>query len=349
MKNKSKVERERKNKAKKLIWEKKKEKAPKEKLSKQERKERKLQQRQYKNENKKPKQIGDKIRFGIRQKLIAGFMIPVLFIVILGIFSYSKASKGLVSNYENATNNTINMATKYMEFGFNSVDAVALQYASNSDISYYIRGLAKTTSQARLSYVMEISNDLMVKSGLEPFIEDIHIITPSKVSLFSSKMKILDGFYEELAESEEGKALQNKDNKPHWVGDHPVIDSKLELNPDRYALSLMRNLSSGQGGVVVDISMKDIVTFLSDLDLGKGSIVGIVTGDGKEILIEKDDNNQSKTIVTNNNNYDGNSFRFSLKKYFQESTAASGADYVKYKSEDYLYLYSKIGDRKSVV
>ena len=343
MKNKSKVERERKNKAKKLIWEKKKEKAPKEKLSKQERKERKLQQRQYKNENKKPKQIGDKIRFGIRQKLIAGFMIPVLFIVILGIFSYSKASKGLVSNYENATNNTINMATKYMEFGFNSVDAVALQYASNSDISY-IRGLAKTTSQARLSYVMEISNDLMVKSGLEPFIEDIHIITPSKVSLFSSKMKILDGFYEELAESEEGKALQNKDNKPHWVGDHPVIDSKLELNPDRYALSLMRNLSSGQGGVVVDISMKDIVTFLSDLDLGKGSIVGIVTGDGKEILIEKDDNNQSKTIVTNNNNYDGNSFRFSLKKYFQESTAASGADYVKYKSEDYLYLYSKIGD-----
>ncbi len=344
MKNKSKVERERKNKAKKLIWEKKKEKAPKEKLSKQERKERKLQQRQYKNENKKPKQIGDKIRFGIRQKLIAGFMIPVLFIVILGIFSYSKASKGLVSNYENATNNTINMATKYMEFGFNSVDAVALQYASNSDISYYIRGLAKTTSQARLSYVMEISNDLMVKSGLEPFIEDIHIITPSKVSLFSSKMKILDGFYEELAESEEGKALQNKDNKPHWVGDHPVIDSKLELNPDRYALSLMRNLSSGQGGVVVDISMKDIVTFLSDLDLGKGSIVGIVTGDGKEILIEKDDNNQSKTIVTNNNNYDGNSFRFSLKKYFQESTAASGADYVKYKSEDYLYLYSKIGD-----
>lgn len=346
MKNKSEVERERKVKAKKMILEKKKEKkkTPKEKLSKQERKERKLQQKQLKIENKKIKQIGDKIRFGIRQKLIAGFMIPVAFIVILGVFSYSKASKGLVSNYENATNNTINMATKYMEFGFHSVDAVALQYASNSDISYYIRGLAKTTSQARLSYVMEISNELLVKAGLEPFIQDIHIITPNAVPLFTSKMKILDGFYEELVESEEGKVLSKKDNQAYWIGGHPIIDSKFELKSDRYALTLMRNLYSGQGCIVVDISMKDIVNFLSDLDLGEGSIVGIVTGDGKEILIEKDENNTAKTLITTNDNYDDNSFRFSLKEFFKESTDDSGADYVEHESKDYLYLYSKIGD-----
>lgn len=347
MRNKSKVEHERKLKSKKLIWEKKKEKVPKEKLSKQEKMTRKLQQKQYKKENKKFKHMDTKIRFGIRQKLIAGFMIPVLCIVILGIFSYSKASKGLVSNYEQATQNTINMATKYIQFGFESVDSVAVQYTSNSDIAYYIRGLAKTTSQARLSYVMEISNDLMIRASLEPFIEDIHIITPSKVPLFTSKMKILDGFNEEFIESEEGKVLKSKKNQGYWIGEHPLVDSKLELSPDKYALSVIRNLAGGDGSIVTDISMKGIVNFLSELNLGEGSIVGIITGDGREIVIEKDDNNTAKTIVTSQNNYDDKEFRFSLKNFFQDSIKSeedTGADYVKYKSADYLYLYSKIGD-----
>ena len=350
MRNKSKVERERKVKAKKLIWEKKKEKTPKIKLSKQEKKERKLQQKQYRKENKKVKQImeiGDKIRFGIRQKLVTGFMIPVLCIVVLGVFSYLKASEGLISNYEQATDNTVNMATKYMEFAFNSVDSVALQYVSNSDITYYIRGLAKTTSQARLSYVMEVSNDLMVRASLDPFIEEIHIITPSKVPLFTSKMKILDGFNEEFIETEEGKVLKSKSNQAYWIGEHPLVDSKLELSPDKYALSVIHNLASGQGSIVTDISMKGIVNFLSDLDLGKGSTVGIITGDGREILIEKDDNNEAKTIVTNDKNYDGKDFRFSQKDFFQDSLKkeeASGSEYVVYNSQDYLYQYSKIGN-----
>ncbi|WP_313130640.1 methyl-accepting chemotaxis protein [Anaerocolumna sp.] len=347
MRIKSKVERERKVKAKKLIWEKKKEKTPKEKLSKQEKKERRLQQKQYKKENKKIKQVGEKIRFGIRQKLVAGFMIPVVCIMVLGVFSYLKASDGLISNYEQATDNTVNMATKYMEFAFSSVDSVALQYVSNSDITYYIRGLSKTTSQARLSYVMEVSNDLMVRASLDPFIEEIHIITPSKVPLFTSKMKILDGFNEEFIETEEGKVLKRKDNKGYWIGEHPLVDSKLDLNPDKYALSVIHNLASGQGSIVTDISMKGIVNFLSDLDLGKGSIVGIITGDGREILIEKDNNNEAKTIVTSSKEYDGNDFRFSLKSFFQDSLnkeEASGSEYVGYKSQDYLYLYSKIGD-----
>ena len=40
------------------------------------------------------------VRFGILQKLILGFLVPIAFIVVLGIISYSKASEGLVSNYQ---------------------------------------------------------------------------------------------------------------------------------------------------------------------------------------------------------------------------------------------------------
>lgn len=53
-------------------------------------------------------------RFGILPKLILGFMIPVAFIVILGVTSYTSASEGLLQNYEQATNNTFEMATEYL-------------------------------------------------------------------------------------------------------------------------------------------------------------------------------------------------------------------------------------------
>ncbi len=57
-----------------------------------------------------------KVKFGILFKLILGFLIPVAFIVLLGIISYKKASEGLVTNYEQSTDNTIAMATSYLNY-----------------------------------------------------------------------------------------------------------------------------------------------------------------------------------------------------------------------------------------
>ena len=48
--------------------------------------------------------------FGIKIKLTMAFMIPVVLIVILGISSYSRSSKTIVTNYRESTTNTVQKA-----------------------------------------------------------------------------------------------------------------------------------------------------------------------------------------------------------------------------------------------
>ncbi len=305
-------------------------------------------------------------RFGIRQKLIFGFGIPVLFIVILGIISYTKASKGLVTNYEQATKNTINMATEYMNLGLSSVDSIALQYTKDSHISYYAQGVTNNTESTRDIFVKSTGRELMKKVDLEQLIVDIHIITPTGIPALTSGVEIVDGFYQELSQAEDGSKLSDKKTEFYWSGKHPLLDSKLSLDSEQYALSLYRPFPNQNAVVVIDVSKDEITKFLNKLELGEGSIVGIITPDGSEILNinesgdslepEGGSNTGSTTEATKSgeqevtevslNSSDGD-FNFSKQDYYLSSMKAedtTGSEYVKYNSQDYLYLYSKIGN-----
>ena len=99
---------------------------------------------------KKVKSDNGNMKFGILQKLILGFMIPVLFIVALGIISYKKSSKGLISNYEQSTFNSIKMGSDYMEYIFNTIDSISKQKARDSELSYFTRGLVNNTPSEKL-------------------------------------------------------------------------------------------------------------------------------------------------------------------------------------------------------
>ncbi len=295
-------------------------------------------------------------KFGIRQKLILGFLIPVLFIVILGFISYTKASQGLLSNYEQATKNTINMATEYMNFGLSTVDSIALQYTEDKDIGYYAQGVTNNTDSMRDIFIKSTDRELMKKVDLEQLIENIHIITPSGIPVLTSSNKIVDGFYKELTQAEEGKLLSDSGLEFYWIGKHPLIDSKFGLDTDKYAFSLYRPFPSKDSGVIIDVSRDEITKFLKKLELGKGSIVGLVTPEGSEILTEdlgaSEKNEEKETaaaVVISDKNKD---FQFTSQNYFKESMkseASTGSKYVRYHSEDYLYLYSKIGDTGVII
>jgi methyl-accepting chemotaxis protein len=290
------------------------------------------------------------MKFGILQKLIIGFLIPVVFIVVLGVFSYSKSSKGLISNYEQATKNSMRMATKYIETGLNSVDAISIGYMGDSELEYYIRGLVKTEAGEKLSYVMAVNAELLQKTTLEPFVENIHIIPGNKVTLLTSDIENMNGFYEDLLADKEGEGFQNKQKEYYWLGEHPLIDSKLKLDSNSYALSLFRRFSSNAGCIVIDISKSEIESFLSDLALGEDSIVGLITPDGKEMIFYGNDEKNGNSIETDSANIKNEAIydiHISSETFYQDSIKSvdvSGSRYVEYQSSEYLYLYNKIGD-----
>ncbi|TAH66387.1 MAG: methyl-accepting chemotaxis protein [Anaerolineaceae bacterium] len=280
-----------------------------------------------------------KIKFGILPKLLLGFILPVALIVILGVISYQKASSGLVSNYEKATSNTISMATSYLKHVTESVNGLSIQYTEDNDIDFFTRGLAFTDPFERISFVIDVNNELIKKTQLEKFIQNIHIIGNEKIPVLTSSMENIQGFYRDIIEAPEGDFLESAQTAYKWVGTHPVIDEKISLEEEEYAISLIRRFSSKGACVVVDINANHMLSFLQELELGKDSIVGLITEDGKEILIRNSGNDEAVMMET--------SFNFGDKDYFLNSIAATdsaGSQYVKYQSEDYLYMYSKIGD-----
>lgn len=282
----------------------------------------------------KPKTIKkstQKTRFGISQKLTLGFIVPVVFIVALGVISYSKSSRGLISNYEQSTSNTIKMSTEYMEFICNSVDALSQQYTGDNELAYYTRGLVKNTAQERTSYVTAMNNSLLKKTDLEKFIRNIHIVTKEGIPILTSDMENQNGFYETLKESTEGNYLDDSSIESFWVGNHAFVDEQISLKQDDYAFSLIRKFSPDEACVVIDVSKEEVEKFLNSLNLGENSIVGLITSEGREIVT----NNETKTM------------QFSSEAYFQESIKSehvSGSEYVSFNNKDHLYFYSKIGD-----
>ncbi|MDF2801747.1 MAG: hypothetical protein K0S61_1650 [Anaerocolumna sp.] len=295
---------------------------------------------------KSKKNSGFKLHTGIRFKLIFGFTIPVLFIVALGVISYTKASKGLITNYEKATGNSIDIATEYMEFGLNGISALANQYTSDKDLFYYVQGINYKEDKERKSYVNKTNNDLMRKIEFEPLLEDIHIIPSSGVPILTSGIGYIDGFYSEVEGAKEGELLKNTETVSYWTGSHPIIDEKLKLKSANYAFSFIRKFQIRGAIIVLDVSKAKITDFLKELNLGTGSVIGLITSDGYEIKV-KDNGESKETVDLTNLGTENEEFIFSNQDFYKKSISAqeaSGTEYVKYNGEEYLYLYSKISD-----
>lgn len=308
---------------------------------------RKRKKQMNNREVKKRKRI-----IGIRHKLIVGFIIPVIFTIALGWISYVKASQGLIENYEKATTNTIDMATNYMNYVFARVESITQKYTTNTDLFYYIQGITNTEPTQRIAFVNKFNGDLMTEAQMERFIEDVHIVTPSGVPFLTSGVNVIDGFYNELLTSKEGELLNSSKDAKYWVGEHMLVDTKASLNSNNYSLALFRKFPTVEAAVIIDIKHMEITNFLKELDLGSGSIVGLIAPDGNELLIreeliiDSETKKETKKIIE----ITKEEFSFNKEEFQIENTELkSNSNYITYNDNEYLYIYSKIGDTGIVI
>lgn len=283
---------------------------------------------------------------GIRFKLIFGYAIPIVFIIALGVLSYNKAYDGLVSNYEKSTENTMKMAAKYLDFGFSGVKSIASLYTKDTDIYYYVQKQKYTDSIVRNQFIQSLSMEFTKKAEAESLIVDIHIIPQSGIPVVTSANKSVDGFYNELKTDTGFERLSDPKSKDFWVGNHKMIDDKLKTTTTDYAFSLVEKFQTDTAVVVIDIDRNAINKFLSDLDFGKNSIVGVITSDGSEMLAKESSGKKSagKTVTIGSRK---DEFHFTTEDYYKnaiEDSAAKGQKYVTYDGKEYLFQFNKISD-----
>lgn len=282
---------------------------------------------------KKEQQKG--VLFSIRAKIFLCFLVPILFLILVGVFSYKKAAAGMYDTFRDSNEQTINMANQYIDVSNSFIEAEALKYAFQSDLGKYMIGLYETDSTRKKSVINSVGSSIRASQAGNEFISNIHIVTIEDIQMLSTRaggnvMGIYKEYKDEmLGYSDNGKKL------PEWVDYHKTLDETLGLKQSDYIMAYQTTPQSGKGFIVIDVKASAIQQFLDSLDMGDGSIIGFVTQSGREIISEKLPDGQESTRADGETVFYGQDFFNNIED--QQTTKE-----VSINGKSYLFFYSRM-------
>ena len=282
---------------------------------------------------KKEQQKG--VLFSIRAKIFLCFLVPILFLILVGVFSYKKAAAGMYDTFRDSNEQTINMANQYLDVSNSFIEAEALKYAFQSDLGKYMIGLYETDSTRKKSVINSVGSSIRASQAGNEFISNIHIVTIEDIQMLSTRaggnvMGIYKEYKDEmLGYSDNGKKL------PEWVDYHKTLDETLGLKQSDYIMAYQTTPQSGKGFIVIDVKASAIQQFLDSLDMGDGSIIGFVTQSGREIISEKLPDGQESTRADGETVFYGQDFFNNIED--QQTTKE-----VSINGKSYLFFYSRM-------
>ena len=275
------------------------------------------------------------VLFSIRAKIFLCFLVPILFLILVGVFSYKKAAAGMYDTFRDSNEHTINMANQYLDVSNSFIEAEALKYAFQSDLGKYMIGLYETDAVQRKTVINSVGSSIRASQAGNDFISNIHIVTEEDVQMLSTKaggtvMGIYKDYKNEmLGYSDNGKKI------PEWVDYHNTLDDTLGLKQSDYIMAYQTTPQSGKGFIVIDVKASAIQQFLDSLDMGDGSIIGFVTQSGREIISEKLPDGQESTRADGETVFYGQDFFNNLED--QQTTKE-----VSINGKSYLFFYSRM-------
>ena len=225
--------------------------------------------------------------FGIRNKIFICFIIPVIFMAIVGYVSYRTAAEGLNEKFIESSSQTVGMGLDYLDNVNTFIQAEAMRYMVDSGIESYVIGMPGKKNTEKAKFYSDQRLILLSSQSSNPFIHDIHIVTKEGFNMISTAVSDkLPGVYDEylagLLENNEPAKL------PRWVSGHDIVDAALNLKKDDYIYSFQIQDASKLAYIIIDVDKAAILDLLSGIDFGSGSRVAIVTADGIELALDSD-------------------------------------------------------------
>ena len=117
----------------------------------------------------------------LRIKLTAFFLIPVIFIVIVGVTAYSIASQGTQETYQSNAITALEQVAKYYELTFSIVESKTDQLASLSELKNLYGGAYSDSDELRsaLSSIYRSAKNLAESDRI---VEDLSILAFKQTS-----------------------------------------------------------------------------------------------------------------------------------------------------------------------
>ena len=283
----------------------------------------------------------DKKQFtvGIRARLILSNMIPIVFMILIGSFSYSKASTAIVENYKTATQNAIVKTAEYYSLLFANIETSNYTFYNQDDIVNYYSQLLSKDAIAEVSTYKNLM-DRVKKEGISnDMISSINIIGAYGNSI-STTGNVGSDVFGKLQDSAIFEKVNSTPTKSIWIGTHSEIDELLGRSSEDYAISNCRLIMNRNNRPIalisVDYNVDELTVPMESLEFSEKTYCAIVTSDGREITTSE--------LAGKNTFID--------KSFYQEMLTSAESEFIQTVSvdgEDYLYIANKIGNTGSSI
>ena len=276
----------------------------------------------------------------IRNKIVVCFLVPIVFMVIIGVSAYQKSAEGLSEKFTDSTLQTMRMATENLNMSCDFIRSEGLKYAYDDDLRKYFLGMFEDNPVDKLNFLTSTKSNLLSVQTSNPFISHMHIIPKKGVNLLSTKLSSgVDGFLDEY--KEDVASGEGRRSIPQWIDSHPVLDEKVTETEKDYIMAFEMMSQSNNACVVIDIKPSAITDFMEEIDIGDGSIIGFVTPGGRELVDENVEEGKESVLPEEGNVFSGQEYYTAV---MGEAVADAGTAEVDFQGEKYLFIYSHSAD-----
>ncbi len=298
----------------------------------------------FKNLGKVCAKFTERIHLGIRSKLIATFLFPVIFIVLLGVFSYNQTANSLEELYQTSSMQILGKSADYLEVVLLNVETVAYDISADKEIVNYFSGTPD--EGVDFDYIDNkiytwLATDAYVESGY--FISsklNKHVSTSAEVSFDADA-------YNKFIQTKDYTEVTSR-NRKVWIGESEFLKlykPETENPYDNRKLTLIRrveNILTGEdvGYVILEVRTNVMEELLAEINLGDGSEVLLVAQDNTEIMqMNRYPENVEETTIVGSNSY----------SKIQQSIEHSGSWNMNVSGERYWMCYYYLGDLGNVI
>lgn len=276
----------------------------------------------------------------IRNKIVVCFLVPIVFMVIIGVSAYQKSAEGLSEKFTDSTLQTMRMATENLNMSCDFIRSEGLKYAYDDDLRKYFLGMFEENPVDKLNFLTSTKSNLLSVQTSNPFISHMHIIPKKGVNLLSTKLSSgVDGFLDEY--KEDVASGEGRRSIPQWIDSHSVLDEKVTETEKDYIMAFEMMSQSNNACVVIDIKPSAITDFMEEIDIGDGSIIGFVTPGGRELVVENVEEGKESVLPEEGNVFSGQEYYTAV---MDEAVSDAGTAEVDFQGEKYLFIYSHSAD-----
>lgn len=277
---------------------------------------------------------------GIQFKLYSLIVIPILFLIILGVVSYQKASTGIRNSYVESASSAVELTTSYYDFVFDTLKSNYNEVVVDSKLRTYVNGgYAKMETTDGISYYNEKYKSFNYDVTDNKFLRDVYIVTDNDKSIATTNATTKD-LYSQIVATNQGAMAAENNNRYFYFGNMPEVDEAMKADSTEYAIRILRKIPKGEGFLVLDLDREEMEKLLAQLDIGEGSIVALVTQDGTEIYDGELETKEDELYFYDQDYY---------TEFMADEEKTTDQKFVTYKGENYMLLMAKVGETNAAI